>query len=84
MAREALVERRSKHRHLADLTIREREILQLMAKGLRNREIGEELFICEVTVKKHISRIFKKLRLKNRTAAIVYAHKRGWIQLNKE
>ncbi|HEB12819.1 MAG TPA: response regulator transcription factor [Actinobacteria bacterium] len=82
MAREALVERRSKPRNLPDLTIRELEVLQLMANGLRNREIAKELFISEVTVKTHASRIFKKLHINNRTAAILHAYKRGWIQLS--
>ncbi len=84
MAIEALVERRSKPRNLPDLTIRELEVLQLMANGLRNREIGTKLFISEVTVKTHASRIFKKLHTSNRTAAILHAHKRGWIQLPRD
>ncbi|HEB12942.1 MAG TPA: response regulator transcription factor [Actinobacteria bacterium] len=84
MAKETLVERRAKPRNLPDLTIRELEVLQLMANGLRNREIAKELFISEVTVKTHVSRIFKKLNLNNRTAAILHAHKRGWIHLSKD
>ena len=81
MARQTLVERRSKPRNLPELTIRELEILQLVANGLRNKEIAADLFISEVTVKTHISRIFKKLGKNNRTAAILHGHQKGWIKL---
>ncbi len=81
MARQTLVERRAKPRDLPELTIRELEILQLMANGLRNKEIASDLFISEVTVKTHISRIFKKLGKSNRTAAILHGHQKGWINL---
>ena len=50
----------------ADLTEREREIVRLVLAGLSNREIGEQLYIAESTVKKHMSHIFEKLEVKNR------------------
>ena len=50
----------------ADLTEREREIVRLVLAGLSNREIGEQLYIAESTVKKHVSHIFEKLEVKNR------------------
>jgi DNA-binding NarL/FixJ family response regulator len=61
------------------LTEREREVLQLMGRGLSNGEIADTLVISEVTVKSHIGRIFTKLDLRDRAAAIVYAFDRGLV-----
>jgi DNA-binding NarL/FixJ family response regulator len=61
------------------LTAREREVLELMGRGLSNGEIAETLVISEVTVKSHIGRIFTKLDLRDRAAAIVYAFDRGLV-----
>ena len=55
------------------LTSRELDVLRLIGRGLSNGEIAEELVISEVTVKSHIGRIFTKLDLRDRAAAIVYA-----------
>lgn len=55
------------------LSNREKEILQAMALGLKNREIAEKLFISEVTVKSHVNRIFKKFGVDNRSRAIRFA-----------
>jgi DNA-binding CsgD family transcriptional regulator len=52
------------------ITPRELEILQLMAEGLSNREIGERLFVSEHTVKSHSSRLFDKLDASRRTQAV--------------
>ena len=60
-----------------DLTVREREVLQLIAQGRSNKEIGGELGISERTVKTHVSNIFGKLELTDRTQVALYAHKRG-------
>ncbi len=62
---------------LAQLTARERQILRLIAQGRSNKEIGGELGIAERTVKTHISNIFAKLELSDRTQAAIYAHKQG-------
>lgn len=59
------------------LTKRENEILNLIAKGLLNKEIAEELHITERTVKNHISNIFKKINVYDRTQAAVYAIEQG-------
>jgi DNA-binding NarL/FixJ family response regulator len=59
------------------LTSREVEVLQLVARGLSNREIGSELVIAEGTVKSHMHRILRKLRVANRTAAAVAAFHQG-------
>ncbi len=62
-----------------ELTAREREVLELMGRGLSNGEIADTLVISEVTVKSHIGRIFMKLDLRDRAAAIVYAFDRGLV-----
>ena len=61
------------------LTDREQEVLRLMGRGLSNSEIAATLVIAEVTVKSHIGRIFTKLDLRDRAAAIVYAFDRGLV-----
>lgn len=60
-----------------DLTARERAVLQLIAQGRSNKEIAGELNIGERTVKTHVSNIFSKLELTDRTQVALYAHKRG-------
>lgn len=59
----------------ADLTDQERRILQLIGQGMTNREIGEELFLAEKTVKNYVSSILSKLGLQRRTQAAVLAVK---------
>jgi DNA-binding NarL/FixJ family response regulator len=61
------------------LTAREREVLVAMAAGRSNSEIAADLFISELTVKSHIGRIFTKLGLRDRPAAIVYAYDHGLV-----
>jgi DNA-binding NarL/FixJ family response regulator len=61
------------------LTARERDVLTLIGRGMSNAEIAEELFISPVTVKSHIGRIFTKLDLRDRAAAIVYAYDHGIV-----
>jgi NarL family two-component system response regulator LiaR len=63
-----------------ELTKREMEVLKLIAKGLNNREIAEQLVISEHTVKGHVSNIFSKLHLADRTQAAVYAWQKGVVQ----
>lgn len=55
------------------LTVREVEVLRLVAGGLSNAEIGSALFIAETTVKTHINNAFAKIGVRNRTAAAAYA-----------
>jgi DNA-binding NarL/FixJ family response regulator len=64
---------------IAELTARELDVLTLIGKGLSNNEIADELCISEVTVKSHIGRIFGKLDLRDRAAAIVYAYDNGIV-----
>jgi DNA-binding NarL/FixJ family response regulator len=65
----------------AALSQREMEVLQRMATGKSNKEIGAEVFISDGTVKTHVSSIFTKLDVVNRTEAIATATRRGLIQL---
>ncbi len=58
------------------LSEREREVLGLLAEGLRNREIADALFITEATVKTHVRHILEKLRFRNRAEAAAYAARR--------
>jgi DNA-binding NarL/FixJ family response regulator len=60
-----------------DLTDREREILELVAQGLKNPEIAEHLVISPKTVRNHISNIFSKLQVADRAEAIIQARKAG-------
>ena len=60
---------------LDKLTKREQDVLREISKGLNNKEIADNLFITESTVKKHVSNIFVKLNIKNRQEAIIYKSK---------
>jgi DNA-binding NarL/FixJ family response regulator len=58
---------------------RELEVLQLVARGLVNREIGEELFVTEETVKSHVRSILARLPAKSRAHAVAIGFQRGFI-----
>lgn len=59
------------------LTPREREVVSLLSEGLRNKQIGERLFISETTVRHHLSSVFAKLGVSSRFELVMYAQKRG-------
>nr|WP_202422773.1 response regulator transcription factor [Nocardiopsis alba] len=67
---------------LPGVTPRETEILRLLARGAGNREIAEGLFITEATVKTHLQRIYAKLGVETRTAAVRVAVDRSLIRLD--
>lgn len=64
---------------LKPLTVREKEILQLLSRGDSNKEIAGALFISEHTVKIHLKNILKKLHMNNRIQAAVYAYQQGLV-----
>jgi DNA-binding NarL/FixJ family response regulator len=63
------------------LSTREIEVLRLVAEGLRNREIAEHIAMSEQTVKNHVTSILHKLGVPNRTTAVLYAVRHGWLEL---
>lgn len=65
---------------ISALTIREKEVLTEIAKGKSNKEIGADLQITEKTVKTHVSNIFMKLEVADRTQAALYAVKNGFVK----
>jgi DNA-binding NarL/FixJ family response regulator len=65
------------------LTTRELEILALVAGGLRNREIAQTLGVSEQTVKNHLSTVLHKFGVPNRTQAVAYAVRHGWLVLRE-
>ncbi|WP_058306678.1 response regulator transcription factor [Gracilibacillus massiliensis] len=63
------------------LTRRECQVLQLLAEGKSNKGISESLYISEKTVKNHVSSILQKMKVKDRTQAVVIAIKKGWVEI---
>jgi NarL family two-component system response regulator LiaR len=64
-----------------DLTPRELEVLTLIAEGMGNKEIAQELVISEKTVKNHINNIFSKLHVSDRSQAMLYAIRQGLVEV---
>lgn len=70
--------------HFVPLSPREMEILQFVTKGKSNKEIAQSLGISHQTVKNHMTSILKKLDVRDRTQAAVYALRRGWVRADNQ
>jgi two-component system, NarL family, response regulator len=77
-----IAEKLAEHVLYPDLTEREMEVLRLITEGKSNREIGNDLFITEGTVKAHVNNILGKLGVSDRTQAVTTALKRGLVKLD--
>ncbi|MDY6907276.1 MAG: response regulator transcription factor [Chloroflexota bacterium] len=69
----------ARNNHKGSLTQRELEMIRLIASGATNREIAGQFYLSETTVKREVSRIFDKLRVKDRAEAVSEAYKRGLL-----
>jgi DNA-binding NarL/FixJ family response regulator len=65
---------------IADLSTRELEVLRLLARGLSNAEIAAELFVGEATIKTHVAHILRKLDVRDRVQAVVFAYETRIVQ----
>lgn len=79
-AAKAVLAARAEGRPATDLTAREREVLQLVAQGLANKQIARRLGIAEKTVKTHLTSVFQRIGVTDRTQAALWAQRQGWAE----
>jgi DNA-binding NarL/FixJ family response regulator len=75
-----LLEARRRSSPVQELTDREREVLELLASGLSNKQIGRRLGIAEKTVKAHLSNVFRTIDVQDRTQAALWAERHGLVR----
>ena len=78
----ARLSRSAQDRPEETLSGREREVLRLVGRGMTNAEIARHLFLSPYTVKIHVSNILRKLAVNDRTHAVVFAMRQGWIRMS--
>jgi DNA-binding NarL/FixJ family response regulator len=66
---------------IASLTEREREVIKLVGKGLKNRQIAQTLFISDITVHHHLTSIYSKLEVGDRLELLIYSYRNGLAEL---
>jgi DNA-binding NarL/FixJ family response regulator len=71
-------------KELGDLSSREQEVFRLIARGLSNAEIGQDLYISETTVKTHVTHILQKLNVRDRVQLVVLAYQTGFVDADAQ
>jgi len=71
-------------KELDDLSSREQEVFRLIARGLSNAEIGQDLYISETTVKTHVTHILQKLNVRDRVQLVVLAYQTGFVDADAQ
>jgi DNA-binding NarL/FixJ family response regulator len=79
--RRKAVKKDSEEMKIASLSQREREMIQLVGKGLKNKQIAKALFISEITVHHHLTNIYSKLKVEDRLELLIYAYRNGLAEL---
>lgn len=77
-----IVKATSNDSKIEELSDREHQVLELLAQGMSNKELAQELYISEKTVKNHVSNILRKLSVNDRTQAVIVGLKRGLVSLS--
>ena len=78
---EKIEEKEVTEEDIEELSEREYQVLELLAQGMSNKELAEELYISEKTVKNHVSNILHKLKVNDRTQAVIVGLKKGLVSL---